>query len=105
MKPLTDISPAPNALYRELIDAFIAGLPAWMSGVRTAHAQQDWPELARAAHDMKGMGGGFGYPRLTELAATMEQAIKSKNWDAVADYASELGRLVAGITARANLDI
>ena len=90
---------APDAQFRELIAKFIAGLPARMEEIRTAQARQDWPGVARAVHDIKGMGGGFGYPRLTNLAATMERAIKVKNYKVLAQHVGELESLVFEATA------
>lgn len=96
-------SSAPGAQVRALIEAFIAGLPSRIEAIRTAHAQQDWAQVARAVHDIKGMGGGFGYPRLTEIAATIERAIKGKNYEALAQHLSELESQIYEATVGASI--
>ncbi len=92
-------APALNDQLRHLTAQFIHGLPARMDGIRAAHAQRDWPQVARAIHDIKGMGGGFGYPRLTQVAATIEMAIGEKNYAVLAQHVSELESLVSEATA------
>ena len=63
---------AMSGSFEKWLDADIAKLQA----ARLAAAQAGWTDLAidalwRAAHDLKGMGGTYGYPLVTQLAASL----------------------------------
>jgi HPt (histidine-containing phosphotransfer) domain-containing protein len=66
----------------ELIDEFTAGLEADIESMRKALENGDHDGLRRLAHQMKGAGGSYGYPMLTEAAKTIEEAAKAKDNDA-----------------------
>ena len=66
----------------ELIDEFAAGLEADVESMRKALENGGHDGLRRLAHQMKGAGGSYGYPMLTEAAKTVEEAAKSKDNDA-----------------------
>ncbi|MGR3302663.1 MAG: response regulator, partial [Candidatus Scalindua sp.] len=66
----------------ELIDEFAAGLEADVESMREALENGDHDGLRRLAHQMKGAGGSYGYPMLTEAAKTIEKAAKAKDNDA-----------------------
>jgi len=63
----------------ELIDEFTAGLEADVDSMREALESGDHNGLRRLAHQMKGAGGSYGYPMLTEAAKTIEEAAKAKD--------------------------
>ena len=60
--------------FRELLELFGAALPERRTGLVEAHRQGAYSELRTRAHQLKGAGGGFGFPKLSELAAALEQA-------------------------------
>ena len=66
----------------ELIDEFAAGLKADAESMRKVLENGDHDDLCRLAHQMKGAGGSYGYPMLTEVAKTIEEAAKAKDNDA-----------------------
>jgi signal transduction histidine kinase/CheY-like chemotaxis protein/HPt (histidine-containing phosphotransfer) domain-containing protein len=70
----------------DIIDEFVAGLPDTLSAMREASANNHHDRLQRLAHQLKGAGGGYGYPMLTQEAAILEQAAKAAD--------SEQARLV-----------
>ena len=43
----------------------------------------EFDRIRRMAHDIKGTGNGFGFPRLTELASAMEVSAKELNAEAI----------------------
>ena len=63
----------------ELIDEFAAGLEADVESMRKALENGDHDGLRRLAHQMKGAGGSYGYPMLTEAAKTIEEAAKAED--------------------------
>ena len=63
----------------ELIDEFAAGLEADVESMRKALENGDHDGLRRLAHQMKGAGGSYGYPMLTEAAKAIEEAAKAED--------------------------
>src|SRR5262245_36637958 len=63
--------------FRELLEEFAAAMPVRRDGLLEAHQKADWELLRTRAHQLKGAGGGFGFPRLSELAADLESACRA----------------------------
>ena len=65
---------------QDMVMAYIQRLPNMIQQVNNAFAQQQLTALKAAIHDIKGTGGAFGFPMLTELAIKIEfQIAKSDN--------------------------
>ncbi|HEY3965228.1 MAG TPA: Hpt domain-containing protein [Planctomycetaceae bacterium] len=60
--------------FRELLEEFTAAVPERRQGLIDAHRANDQKGLRTRAHQLKGAGGGFGFPQLSELAAELERA-------------------------------
>ncbi len=67
---------------RELVLTFVGNLEARITRVTALHAASDREELARIAHQLKGTGASYGFPRLTEVARTLETVASSSHDDA-----------------------
>ena len=61
----------------DVLEQFVAGLDTQVTAMREALDGSYHEELQRLAHQLKGAGGGYGYPALTEEAAILEQAAKA----------------------------
>jgi HPt (histidine-containing phosphotransfer) domain-containing protein len=82
----------------ELIPGFLENRARDLDRLRAALVQGDLPTIQSIGHSLKGVGGGYGFMRLSELGAEMEKAAKAGNVaplgglvDELADY---LGRVV-----------
>jgi PAS domain S-box-containing protein len=75
-----------------LVEAFIAGLPQQMRVMRNQLAAGLFEELRRAAHQLKGAGGGYGYPTLTDAAASLENAARADDAGMATAALAELSR-------------
>ena len=75
-----------------LIEKFITYLPGNIESLIKAAQQQDWDTIKDVAHQLKGLGGGYGYPGITQLAAKLEFQVVNKNQ-------LEVDSLIAGINA------
>ena len=62
---------------RALMPRFLSNRQADLEQLRTAAARSDFETARRIGHILKGAGGGYGFPQITELAASLEQALKS----------------------------
>jgi CheY-like chemotaxis protein/HPt (histidine-containing phosphotransfer) domain-containing protein len=60
---------------REILHQFVRDLPERSSAILRASQASDVDTLKRLAHQLKGAGGGYGFPRITEAASAVEQAI------------------------------
>lgn len=61
----------------EIVREFATELPARIAKLEAHLASGALRELQTLAHQLKGAGGGYGFPQITELAASLEQALKS----------------------------
>ncbi|MCR5868737.1 MAG: ATP-binding protein [Aquincola tertiaricarbonis] len=61
----------------ELHQAFRAGLPAQIQGMRDALRASDWQALGRLVHVLRGTAGSFGHAHLTERATEVELALRA----------------------------
>lgn len=76
--------------FRELLEEFAVAIPDRLKSVEMLLAAADWQELSRVAHQIKGAGGGFGFPELSEKASSLEQACKEAVIERIAADAAEL---------------
>jgi CheY-like chemotaxis protein len=82
----------PQDEIRQFLPMFIAELPAHLDQISVAIKENDRAPLAEVVHQLKGSGGMYGFPELTDLAAQVEQLIKeTQSIDAIA---AELQALV-----------
>lgn len=76
----------------EIVDMFVAELPERIAAILQYLEHQDWDALRRAAHQLKGAGGSYGFEPITNSAARVEQLVREvapeeSIRDAVADLA------------------
>ena len=62
-----------DAAFTELVTEFVGGLGAQLDVMQTALRGADFDVLKTSAHRLKGSGGGYGYPILSEHAAVLER--------------------------------
>jgi HPt (histidine-containing phosphotransfer) domain-containing protein len=60
----------------ELVREFAGELPGRARDLESRLDQCAFEDLQRLAHQLKGAGGGYGFPQITEAAASLEQALK-----------------------------
>lgn len=81
----------------ELISQFIDALPGLIEDFARAIASEDWLAIQQLSHDMKGIGGGYGYPLLSELAECMGLRISNRQFAGLDTDLEEMKRLAQGI--------
>jgi signal transduction histidine kinase/DNA-binding response OmpR family regulator len=62
---------------REVLVEFIGRLPSQVARLETLSRQDSFEEVRRLVHQIKGAGGGFGFPIMTKLAAQAEASLKT----------------------------
>ena len=60
----------------EIVREFAQELPERAASLDALLKAERLSELQTAAHQLKGSGGGYGFPEITECAARLEQALK-----------------------------
>ena len=56
---------------------FISNLPTTLEKINTAIAEKDIPALKNVLHNLKGMGGSFGFPEISHCALQLENTLKT----------------------------
>jgi PAS domain S-box-containing protein len=80
---ITSTLPVTLPKFREIIERFIAALSERRALMQTALNNQNWNDLAAAAHWLKGAGGTVGFECFTEPSRRLEQAARrGSSWDA-----------------------
>ncbi|MBN2580833.1 MAG: CHASE domain-containing protein [Pirellulales bacterium] len=60
-----------------ILPRFIQRLPEKMQALEDALENHRYEDLERLAHQLKGSGGGYGFPALTEVALRLQEAAKA----------------------------
>jgi signal transduction histidine kinase/CheY-like chemotaxis protein/HPt (histidine-containing phosphotransfer) domain-containing protein len=76
-RDLRSTLPTDDAEIREIVQEFVDSVPERLSAMYNALEANEYDELARLAHALKGCGGTAGFGCFTEPAARMEQQAKS----------------------------
>jgi HPt (histidine-containing phosphotransfer) domain-containing protein len=75
MEPLRSVyEDDPNMA--EIVREFASELGERVEALETCLGSGDYDQLRTLAHQLKGAGGGYGYPLITESCAALEQALK-----------------------------
>ncbi len=88
--------------YADIVVQFVEGLSNRLATMEEALNSSDFQALRIAAHQLKGSGGGYGYPLLTERAAELEQHAKESLSDKCGEQLEELKQLCARVVVSAN---
>ncbi|QDU81911.1 Hpt domain protein [Polystyrenella longa] len=83
----------------ELLEMFTDEIPIRRQRLEVAYNAQDIAELKSLAHQLKGAGGGYGYPHLTIISARLEQACKDSVQDEITSQYQELHQYLGRVTA------
>jgi HPt (histidine-containing phosphotransfer) domain-containing protein len=96
-------SPLVSELLREgyemadLVEYFVSRLPGYEQSLQTALAAGDFLALKKQAHDLKSVGGGYGYPLVNELAVNLEASAVEGDQNAVTVHVETFSRLAQRI--------
>ena len=61
----------------ELVEMYVSEIPDRIATLESAFASGDMESLRRAAHQMKGAGGSYGFNQITPPAAALEGSVKN----------------------------
>lgn len=86
-----------DASFSDIVMDFVNGLDKRLARMDQALNSSDFEDLRIAAHQLKGSGGGYGYPILTERAAELERHAKTSALDDCIKGLDELRQLCARV--------
>ena len=87
-----------DAVLRELIPEYLENRRRDVARMRLLCAGGPLEELSRILHQMKGSGGMYGFPRVTELARLMETELAARGPASLAAGLAELEEYVNHVT-------
>ncbi|WP_455199920.1 ATP-binding protein [Kaarinaea lacus] len=82
-----------DADFKDLMDAFIDSLIPTKKKLNHAFNEEDWKLFSGVIHQIKGLGGSYGYPDITQVAAKIEFQLVSENISEVSLLLNELFEL------------
>lgn len=89
-----------DSSYEDLVANFVSRLSERVTQLEGAIRAADFESVRVTAHQLKGSGGGYGYPMITAVAAELEQQAVSQAMDdcvkAITELRSIAGRVEAG---------
>jgi CheY-like chemotaxis protein/HPt (histidine-containing phosphotransfer) domain-containing protein len=66
----------------EILELFVHRLAGQVAAMRESFALGNYEHLQRLAHGLKGSGGSYGYPSLTEACRMLEHAVRAREIEA-----------------------
>ena len=81
----------------EIIQGFVGRLAGQLGAMRQTLAVGQHEELRRLAHKLKGAGGSYGYPSLTDACKVLEDAAKLQDHAAAATALDTVATLIHAI--------
>ena len=83
--------------FHEIILNYVEDLVRRVSEMEQYCEQQDYDNLARLAHWLKGSGGTAGFNQLTDLASSLENSTRKQQTDTVNEIIQEIRRVTEQI--------
>jgi len=83
----------------DLIDKFMARLPVMRDSINLANSEKNDEEFSNLIHQLKGVGGGYGYPMLTKVCSAIEEQIKNDATENVIALLQEFNAMCENILA------
>lgn len=81
----------------DLIPGFIEKRQQDIAAIMAAAAVGDYETVQSIGHNLKGIGGGYGFDRITKLGAAIEQAGKLREADKVYELAQVLKTYIENV--------
>ena len=86
-----------NPKFADLIPGFLKNRRQDVIAMREALERGDFQRVEQLGHDMKGVGGSYGFQAITDIGAALEQAAASADSGAVRMGLGELAEFLDGV--------
>ena len=85
---------------REIVMMFVQEMPDRIAKIEAEFVDNNWSELERTAHQLKGAAGSYGFEKIGPIASKLETLLKSHaQLDEIAAVKDHLIALCQRITA------
>ena len=71
---------AKKPIFTELVQKFVNHLPESINNIKQLAKAKQWSEVKKITHQLKGMGGGLGFPVITEITKEIDIEIARANY-------------------------
>lgn len=88
--PIESLMKDEEPVIMELIQQFLQRLKTDIEMLKQKTEGGEWQDVKQITHNIKGGGGGFGYPILSEVAAKIQFQLAGENYSAVRSLVTEL---------------
>jgi len=75
--PATQTAAQTDARFESLVSRFLDHLPEKLKALSDAVERQDWALATDISHNLKGLGGGYGFQAITEHAKVLNDELKN----------------------------
>lgn len=86
---------------QHLINGFVNRLPQTVNEITRAYRQKKWQDLLTSVHRLKGAGGAFGYPELSDISKKIMEKVKEHNDGGLQELVDMLNEQCRQITKKA----
>jgi HPt (histidine-containing phosphotransfer) domain-containing protein len=86
-----------NPRFADLIPGFLHNRRQDVTAMLEALKHGDFQTVQRLGHDMKGVGGSYGFPTITDIGAALEQSAASSDTGTARMWTGELARYLDGV--------
>ncbi len=83
--------------FAALVNEFIDNFSKQLDELDEFYNKRNWKMLQNLAHDLKGSGGGYGYPQISEIASRIETASKNAEYHLLPEMLQELRQIASQI--------
>jgi PAS domain S-box-containing protein len=88
-----------------LIPKYLASKAGQIEEARASLSRNDFDPIRRFGHNLKGTGGGYGFPRIEALGREIEQAAQSADANSIAGQLDALFRFVTDASESLGADL
>ena len=85
---------------QKTVEGFLDGMPAVQELINRLHDKKAWEDLKAQIHQVKGTGGAFGFPQLTDVAKNIYKALDGNQYEKIPPLIEDLNviynRIYAG---------
>ena len=82
---------------QEIFNAFIHKLPGMIESIRQFAEEKNWEALQSVSHQLKGLGGSFGYQHLTDICKNIHDCARNHSDQRLGQFLDELAQEYASI--------
>lgn len=85
---------------QKIVQSFLLKLPDMINSIRQCAENEDWERLHSVAHQLKGLGGSFGYYNITNISKKIMECVQQHSENLVKDYIEQLQQEYADIKSK-----